>query len=336
MADQHNRVFFPINYNDLFSTWNHYPDAMPYAGGIELIAWQGKKIITLPKVILCLDKIEELRRITRTEQYIEIGAMVKLNQLFMLGTIQRQHQAAARQQPSQTIQRRLSGSLQQQLLGRIVPTILYKCMENIAGVQLRNVATIGGNICSKKRLYDLPAVLTALDAQYELRSANNSRWVSAARFHSEITGEESAHQGINNDQGGNLHSSYVENLHVKNVLKKQELLTRVRLPLLQWDYSIYKKFLSEDMYNYEVLVFLAKAQKTILTDLRVVYKSAAILRNKNGEDSLLGKNLPLSRKTALDFVDNWKVFLDERPDVSTFSKNALLNNIEENVFILSE
>ena len=269
-----NQVLFPVNFNDMFATWSRYPDAVPYAGGTDLIRWQSKNILKLPKIVLCLDKIEELRRITRTEQYLEIGAMVKLNQLFRLG--------------------------------KIVPQILYKCIENIAGVQLRNIATIGGNICANSYLCDLPAVLTALDAQYELRSSNSTRWVSVSRFHE------------------------------KNPLNKQEILTRIRLPLIQWDYSIYKKFLSEDNYSTEVLVFLAKAQKTILTDLRVVYKSNKILRNRNSEDGLMGKNLPLSRKATFEFVENWKEFLEERPDVSEFSKNALLKNIEENVFILSD
>jgi CO/xanthine dehydrogenase FAD-binding subunit len=271
-----NQVFFPASFQDLFGNWNRFPDAVPYAGGSNIIARQGNNLLTLPPVILCLDKLAELHSITRTEHHLEIGAMVTLNRLIRLG--------------------------------KIVPEILVTCLKNIAGVQLRNIATIGGNICCKGRLYDLSAALTALDAQYELRGANATRWVSAARFHS-------------NDE---------------TALGKQELLTRVKLPLLTWDYSIYKKFFPEDIYNSEVLVFLARAQKSILTDIRVVYKTNTILRNKNSEDLLNGKFLPLDRKTAMEFVDNWNHFLTTRPDVSEFSKNALLNNIEENVFILSE
>jgi CO/xanthine dehydrogenase FAD-binding subunit len=272
----HSQVFFPASYNELFSTWNRFTDAVPYAGGTIIIGKQGKNIINLPKIILCLDKLKEMHRVTRSEQYLEIGAMVKLNRILKLG--------------------------------KIVPQILFTCLENIGGTQLRNIATIGGNICSKTYLFDLCAPFTALDAQYELRSASGTRWVSASRFHS------------------------AENSN----LGEQELLTRVRLPLHQWDYSIYKKFNKEGLYNSEVLVFLAKAQKNILTDIRVVYKTNTILRNKNSEDILNGKILPLNRKTTLDFVENWKDFLSERNDVSDFSKNALLNNIEENVFILSE
>jgi CO/xanthine dehydrogenase FAD-binding subunit len=272
-----NHVFFPVTFHELFSAWNRFPDAVPYAGGSDIIRKQEKNIVNLPKAILCLDKLEEMHTISRTEHFLEIGAMAKLNSLINLG--------------------------------KIVPQVLRTCVENLAGVQLRNIATVGGNICGTSHLYDLCAPLTALDAQYELRDAHNTRWVSAQRFHS---GEE------------------------RSVLKKQELLTRIRLPLHPWDYSVYKKFYRDELFKSEALVFLARAQKNILADIRVVYKTNKILRNKNSEDMLNGKILPINRKITLEFIENWKIFLENRDDVSKFSKNALLNNIEENVFILSE
>jgi len=277
-----NRVFFPSSFNELFTIWNRFPEAVIFAGGTNLFGRQGKNIISLPKITICLDKLEELHRITRTEQYLEIGSMVKLNRLARLG--------------------------------KIVPEILCTCLDNIAGIQIRNIATVGGNICSVSNLFDLSAPFTALDAQYELRSAVNTRLVLASRYHSSPTVQSADTSGIEN----------------------REVLTRIRLPLHQWDYSIYKKFRRENIYDNEVLVFLAKAQKNILSDIRVVYKANKILRNKNGEDLLNGKSLPLNRKTALDFIDNWKEFLENRNDVNEFSKNALIYNIEENVIILSE
>jgi|TergutMp193P3_1026864.scaffolds.fasta_scaffold00303_3 CO/xanthine dehydrogenase FAD-binding subunit len=272
-----NQIFFPVSFHELFTLWERFPNAVPYAGGTNITRKQGKNILTLPPVILCLDKLAELHRITRTEHYLEIGAMVKLNKLIWLG--------------------------------KIVPEILCICLENIAGVQLRNIATIGGNICCSTRLLDSPAPLTALDAQYELRSAYSSRWVAASRFH---------------------------DAEEHNVLEKQELLTRVRLPLHQWDYSVYKKFYCEDIFKSKALVFLAKTQKNILSDIRVVYKGDTILRNKNGEGFLVGKLLPLSRKTAGEFIEDWKKFLADSDEIDEFSKFELLNSIIINVNNLSE
>jgi len=271
------QIFFPPSFHELFSVWSRFPSAVPYAGGTDFNWRQGKNILELSPVILCLDKLQELHRITRTEHYIEIGSMVKLNKLIRLG--------------------------------KVVPEVLCTCLENIGGVQLRNIATIGGNICGTYRLLDISAPLIALDAQYELRNAHNTRWLSASRFHSK---EEHA------------------------VLESQELLTRIRLPLHQWDYSVYKKFFPDDFFNSEALVFLAKAQKSVLSDIRVVYKANSILRNKNGEDILNGKYLPLNRRTADDFIENWKEFLSERQNVSEFSRNAIIASIEENVYNLTE
>jgi CO/xanthine dehydrogenase FAD-binding subunit len=277
MDAPNNHIFFPTSFHELFSSWNRFPNAVPYAGGTNIICKQGKNILTLPPAILCLDKIAELHRIARTEHYLEIGSMVKLNKLIWLG--------------------------------KIVPEILCICLENIAGIQLRNIATIGGNICCSTRLLDSPAPLTALDAQYELRSAYSSRWVAASRFH---------------------------DAEEHNVLVNQELLTRIRLPIHQWDYSVYKKFYSEDTIKSRALVFLAKTQKNILSDIRVVYKGDTILRNKNGEGILAGKLLPLSRKTAGEFIENWKDFLANSNEIDEFSKFELLNSIIININNLSE
>jgi CO/xanthine dehydrogenase FAD-binding subunit len=272
-----NRIFFPSSFNELFSAWNQNPSALPYAGGTVFLWKQSKTIIDLPPVIICLDKMEELQNITRTEHYLEIGSMVKLNKIIRMG--------------------------------KTVPQILCDCLENIGGVQLRNVATIGGNICCTTDLLDISAPLVALDAQYEFRGAQTSRWVSASRFHSEED---------------------------RNAVKKKEILTRIRLPLHQWDYSMYKKFFSEDMYNHKTITFLAKVQKNILSDIKVVCKGNTIIRNKTAEGILIGGHLPLHRKTAADFVENWKEFLSNNGELDEFIKYEIINCIEINVNNLTE
>jgi CO/xanthine dehydrogenase FAD-binding subunit len=272
-----NHVIIPANFHDFFLSWNNFPDAAIYAGGTHLIGRQEKNILNLPPVLLSLDKLTELHNITRTEHYLEIGSMVKLNSIINLGNI--------------------------------IPMVLRSSLENIAGFQVRNIATIGGNISSPSNLLDLAAPLAALDAQYELRSGPaSSRWVSSFRFHSNA---EFAATG------------------------NKELLTRIRLPLHQWDYSVYRKLYSEHYSASEILVFLARTGKNVLSEMKIIIKSNTLIRNKKGEDTLNGKNLPLSRKTADDFIENWKEFLKTRLDESDYSKNAILNIIRENVYNLS-
>jgi CO/xanthine dehydrogenase FAD-binding subunit len=272
-----NQIFFPASFHELFSAWGRFPDAVPFAGGTGITARQGKNVIQLPQRILCLDKLQELHRITRTEHYLEIGSMIKLNRLIRLG--------------------------------KVVPDVLCRCLEKICGVQLRNIATIGGNICCPARLCDASAPLTALDAQYELRSVNSARWVAASRFHSS---EE------------------------RKVLENQELLTRIRLPIHKWDYSTYKKFYSEDIFKTRGLVFLARTQKSILSDIRVIFKGDVIIRNKSAEGILTGKHLPLNRKAAGDFIEDWNKFLADNNEIDDFTKHELVNSIEEDVYNLSE
>jgi CO/xanthine dehydrogenase FAD-binding subunit len=277
MAAPVSQVFFPATFQELFSAWNRFPGAVPYAGGTGLIRGQGRQILELPPIILSLDRLEELQRISRSERYLEIGAMVKLNDIIRLG--------------------------------KIVPEALKACLENIAGPQLRNIATIGGNVCYPARRLDSSAALIALDAQFELRSAqSSSRWISASRFSS---------------------------LPGPTALNSQELLTRVRVPLDQWNYSVYKKFSGPGRYG-GVVVFLVKSQKNLLTDIRVVYKTGVIIRDKNSEAILIGKRLPLSRRVAMEFIEAWETFLSGIQDAHELSKKELLNFIELNVYNLTE
>jgi len=272
-----NQVIIPENFQELFSAWSRFPEAVCYAGGTILNGRQENNIISLPPAFICLDKIDELKNITRTEHYLEIGSMARLNRLINLG--------------------------------KAVPEVLSGCIKKIGGVQLRNIATIGGNICGAN-VYstDIPAPLIALDAQYELKNAGSSRWVSASRFHSPSE---------------------------DTTMEKQELLTRIRLPLHQWDYAVYKKFQIEGYLNNAAVVFLARTHKNILSEIRVVYKTRSIVRNKICEDILNGKLLPLSRKTADDFIENWKDFLNSKQEEREITKNTLINCIQENVYNLS-
>jgi CO/xanthine dehydrogenase FAD-binding subunit len=276
MAEQLNLVFSPTGYSELFNIWNRYPKAVPYAGGTALTREQGRQILELPPIILSLEKIEELRRISRSERYMEIGAMAKLSKIIDLG--------------------------------KIVPVTLRQCLENIAGPQLRNMATIGGNLCFRGGCLDAGAALMALDAQYELRNAQSSRWIAASRFFPKPG---------------------------QTALKDQEILTRIRVPLDNWDYSIYQKF-SGQASKSKAVVFLAKTQKNVLNDIRIVYKTNTLWRDKDSESILIGKHLPLQHRVAADFIESWEAFLSGIEYVDELSRKELVNFIETNIAYLSE
>jgi CO/xanthine dehydrogenase FAD-binding subunit len=264
-----NQVFFPAGFGELFSAWSKFPDAAPFAGGTELMRRQGGRVPCLPRNILCLDKIADLRRITRTERYLELGAMVTLNEIIRLG--------------------------------KAVPEVFIRCLELIAGSHVRNIATIGGNLCYKARRLDASAPLIGLDALYELRCASSARWIAASRFF-----------------------SFSESL----ALNERELLTRIRIPLEPWDYSAYKKFKRHETGEATGgVVFLVRSEKNTLTGLHIVFAGDVVLRDKNSESFLIGKRLPLDRKDAAGFAERWNTYLDGVGNQDALLRSSLLKFI---------
>ena len=251
MSSNKGQIFFPSGFQELFSVWKNSPKAALCAGGVELAKNQGRRILRFPLDLISLDRMEELYRISRTERYLEIGAMVKLNQLIHLG--------------------------------RIVPEALRHCLQCIGGPQLRNLATIGGNICNPARRLDASVPLIALDAQFELRSLQSTRWISASQFLS---------------------------LPGPPALAQQELLSRIRIPLDPWNFTWYNKFRNSGCIEPGGgILFIIRNQKNILSNIRVVYSGKTILREKNSETMLVGKRLPLDIKETRTFIDNWKSYL---------------------------
>jgi CO/xanthine dehydrogenase FAD-binding subunit len=246
-------VFYPASFAELFSQWNRQSNALLFAGGTEIM----RRESTLAQgadAVLSLEGISEMRRINRTERYLEIGGTVKLGRITELG--------------------------------KFVPEVLVQCLQNIAGPKLRNMATIGGNICCN--LDSIP-VLAALDAQYELRGAQSARWVSASRF---LPGT-----------GGSF--------------GERELLSRLRVPMENWDYFSYKKFSDKPVAGRSA-VFLARQQRNILCDIRMICKTpGGMWRDKDSEMMLAGKRLPLSVRTVTGFVSRLESFLGEGKDIDS-------------------
>jgi CO/xanthine dehydrogenase FAD-binding subunit len=118
-------------------------------------------------------------------------------------------------------------------------------------------------------------------------------------------------------------------------LSPQELLTRIRLPLDNWDYASYKKF-SGQASRSKAAVFLVKTQKDILNVIRIVYKADMIWRDKNSESILIGESLPINRRIAADFVEHWKAYLLGIETIGELAGKELINFIEMNIYNLAD
>jgi CO/xanthine dehydrogenase FAD-binding subunit len=288
------QIFYPVTLQELFVTWTHFPGAVLCAGASALSfhrenGWR----ISIPTRIISLNEIDELKRFSRTERYLEIGAMVHLGEIVNMG--------------------------------KIVPDVFTRALDSVGGPQLRNLAAIGGHICCPLKQLDAIAPLIALDARYELRTASSSRWIPASRF-SSIPGPPP--------------------------VNAQELLTRIRIPLDPWNYSAYKKF--TDPYTGDdtagSMVFLVRVQKNILTDIRVVYAGRMVIRDRNSEAILAGKQLPLTDRDLTHFMGLWANYLsavepakapdDDSPGViknlNALMRAKMLNFIESCIRDLAE
>lgn len=162
--------------------------------------------------------------------------------------------------------------------GRAVPSILMQAIETIASAPVRSLATLGGNVCVPgMRLSAYPA-LFLLDARVELRELGNSRWVPINRF---------------SGADGNL------------IIQPTEVLTRIRVPLGDWNTQVYRSIGSGINLNEWSLSFcgLANIDRSVLSDFRFALGCLGkkIIRNREIETELMSRKLPLPDR-ELDMI----------------------------------
>ncbi|MDR2509749.1 MAG: FAD binding domain-containing protein [Spirochaetaceae bacterium] len=189
-------------------------------------------------------------------------------------------------------------------LGKIVPEALVLALKSTATTLLRNLITLGSCICRDATPEPVVAALVALDARYELRTAVQARWITATQF--------------------SIQS-------VEKILKPNEFLSRIRIPLENWDYTLCRDFSAKESGDNgnEFAVFLAHIQKDILVDVRLIFSGTTILRDKNSELTLIGSKLPLDKRTCESFVNVWQNHLGSIDGRSDFQKAKLLNFLEQ-------
>ncbi len=129
------------------------PGAVILAGGTDLMVhlrqpWRGKR----PSAVVNLKRILELSRIEVSERAIRLGALVTLTALV-------EHPVIRQEYPLLPFTARYMGS----------PAI-------------RNLATVGGNLCNASPAADLPPVLLALDAEVAVAGPRGERRLALGDF----------------------------------------------------------------------------------------------------------------------------------------------------------
>jgi carbon-monoxide dehydrogenase medium subunit len=129
----------------------HGGDAKPLAGGQSLIPAMNFRLAT-PAVLVDLNALDELAYIKDGDGDLRIGGMTR--------------------------QRAVERSAD---IARDAP-LLNETMPFIAHPAIRNRGTIGGSLAHADPAAELPAVMLALNARFDLRSQDGSRSVQAADF----------------------------------------------------------------------------------------------------------------------------------------------------------
>jgi CO/xanthine dehydrogenase FAD-binding subunit len=191
-----------------------------------------------------------------------------------------------------------------------VPEVLHECVEGIANPAIRTLATLGGNIAAKGRRLSTFAPLLALDAKLEIRSPLEAAWVPMLRYFSN-TGREQT--------------------------KRPELFSRIRVPTQEWDISIYRRIGRPNTITdvTSSFAFLVKAQKNVLADIRVVWAGKFFFRQREFENLMIGRTLPLSERDMTNLMDKADLFFDKRLFPESYERSCMLSLIEDSLRLLT-
>lgn len=117
-------------------------------GGTDLAVVIADRVIA-PDVLVDVAALPALRGTRKTAEGISIGAAARISEIAACADL---------------------------------PACLRQGASAIGSPQIRNLATIGGNVCNASPCGDTLAPLVALDAAFVLRSAKGTRTVAAAQF----------------------------------------------------------------------------------------------------------------------------------------------------------
>jgi CO/xanthine dehydrogenase FAD-binding subunit len=236
------KIMHPLSLKELYMINSEYPDALLFAGGTRIM----RTLTDPPHCIISLTGIKELTRIRRKENYLELGACVTLSRIVSLGP-------------------------------NVVPGALFQAVSGAASPSIRNMATIGGNICTASYISDLIAPLVLYDTRIEVKTNSGVQWLSLLRF---IQTRE------------------------KTGLSHGETVLLFRIPLEEWDKETYIKLDAIELPQPSTLKCAAavRINKNSINDLRLVFGgiNPIVLRSRELEGLLIGDKLPLPKK-GIDF-----------------------------------
>lgn len=149
------QVYLPRTLTELWSYLDVEPEAQVYAGGTDLLVKMRNHWLSTAPALICMERLGELQEVREIGDGILIGATVTHTEL-----------------------------LRHPLIFFYLP-VLVQALQTLGSPLIRNMGTIGGNICTASPAGDTLPPLYILQAEVELRSHDTFRILPIREF---ITG----------------------------------------------------------------------------------------------------------------------------------------------------
>lgn len=236
--------------------------AMPYAGGTDLMvknkSWGG----TLPKFsrdILYMGDLEELKGIEIDQDKVVIGAATKISSI---------------------------------VNNALIPDYIRRPVRSIGSPAIRNLGSIGGNICNASPAGDSLPCLYALNAVLELSSTDRKRIIAISDF---IIGPG------------------------KTILKEDEILTKIMIPLDNFTNWRFEKTGSRKANAIAKLsMFMAsRILDGSIEDIRITFGALGpvVIRSHEIEERLIGADLSKDTGILDEVIEMYSTAISPISDV---------------------
>ena len=144
-------VYLPCNLAELWKCFAENPQALVYAGGTDLLVNIRTGNID-PPALICLERLQELKGVEESPMAVRLGACTTLADLLCLP-----------------------------LIKEYFP-VLIKALQTLGSPLIRQMGTIGGNICNASPAGDTLPPLYILQAEVELKSPKSCRTLPVSEF----------------------------------------------------------------------------------------------------------------------------------------------------------
>jgi CO/xanthine dehydrogenase FAD-binding subunit len=146
------KLLRPDSLDEALGQRQHYgKDGLPIAGGQSLLVLLRNRLVD-PQVLIDLERIRDLRGVKPRTDGVSVGPMTTIYHLASSPELQTS------------------------------APILSQAASKVGSTAIRNLGTIGGNLCHNEPGADLPPALLALNATVELRSMKGTRKLRLEEF----------------------------------------------------------------------------------------------------------------------------------------------------------